>query len=39
MSSSRKAPAERPVLLLEEAGRQGLAALPEEQSGVFLESG
>ena len=35
MSSSRKAPVERPVMLLEEAGRQGLAALPEEQSGVF----
>ena len=34
MSSSRKAPIER-VMLLEEAGRQGLAALPEEQSGVF----
>ena len=37
MSSSRKAPPERPVMLLEQAGRQALPSLPEEHSGMFVD--
>ena len=39
MTSSRRAPPEQPpVMLLDQAGRQGLASVAEEHSGVFLDS-